>query len=71
MRGNALRELPAALAALPRLRVLDARANGLTTIPDALADAPALEKLDLRWNDLRALPRAASALERRGCFVLW
>ena len=70
MRGNALRELPAALAALPGCGS-STRANGLTTLPDAFAGAPALEKLDLRWNDLRALPPAASALERRGCFVLW
>ena len=63
--------MPDWVARLRALEMLDRAHNALRTVPDALGDAPALEKLDLRWNDLRALPRAASALARRGCFVLW
>jgi len=61
---NALRTVPAVLAALPALEVLDLRKNPLAELPATLADLPALTELNVSSNKLKDLPEALFATPR-------
>ncbi|OWP62585.1 protein kinase [Hymenobacter amundsenii] len=57
--GNALRELPADLARLHRLRILFASDNQFTRIPEVLGQCLNLEMVGFKANRIRELPGAA------------
>ncbi|SET32029.1 leucine-rich repeat-containing protein kinase family protein [Hymenobacter actinosclerus] len=57
--GNALRELPADLPRLHRLRVLFASDNQFERVPDVLGQCPNMEMVGFKANRIRELPGAA------------
>nr|WP_199798294.1 leucine-rich repeat-containing protein kinase family protein [Hymenobacter sp. CCM 8763] len=57
--GNALRELPADLPRLHRLRVLFASDNKFERVPEVLGQCPNLEMVGFKANRIRELPGAA------------
>ncbi|NVO84618.1 leucine-rich repeat-containing protein kinase family protein [Hymenobacter terrestris] len=57
--GNALRELPADLPRLHRLRVLFASDNQFERVPEVLGQCPNLEMVGFKANQIRELPGAA------------
>ncbi|MBT2559404.1 serine/threonine-protein kinase [Hymenobacter sp. ISL-91] len=57
--GNALRELPADLPRLHRLRVLFASDNQFERVPGVLGQCPNLEMVGFKANRIRELPGAA------------
>ncbi|WP_019947260.1 leucine-rich repeat-containing protein kinase family protein [Hymenobacter aerophilus] len=57
--GNALRELPAELPRLHRLRVLFASDNQFERVPEVLGQCPNLEMVGFKANRIQELPGAA------------
>lgn len=60
--GQGLTELPAEIAQLSQLQVLDLRDNHLTILPPEIAQLSQLRVLDLRGNQLTTLPLWMSQL---------
>lgn len=59
-----LKELPAGLAKLPYLQLLNVNNNALTSLPPELGSAPSLEKLQCGSNPLTTLPAEFAGLKK-------
>ena len=57
--GNALRELPADLPRLHRLRILFCSGNQFTELPAVLGQCPSLSMIGFKANQIRHVPGAA------------
>lgn len=54
--------LPALVAGLPRLRVLDVGRNGFTTVPEAIWSCPMLREVSLDGNRITRIPQALMSM---------
>lgn len=69
-RPSRTKSLPAAIANLKKLEVLDLGRNGLSTVPQAIAGLTNLKTLRLDFNALRAVPAFVGNLENLEELVL-
>jgi SpoVK/Ycf46/Vps4 family AAA+-type ATPase len=68
--GCGIEELPADLAELKQLTILNISHNRLKTLPDFVGDLTSLEYLDLSHNQLTVLPECIGKLTRLGTLKL-
>lgn len=68
--NNKLKALPASLAKLSDIRVLDVSSNYFTEFPPVICDMPNLYELDISFNSIEELPETIGKLASLSRFII-